>query len=242
MGRVRKRHVQTELIWVTRGGRRAGAGRKPKGREAGESHDRRPEVSPRHPLHVSTKLTRAIGNLRRHRAYAAIRAALRVALRRADIRVVHMSIQANHLHLIVEADSAEALSRGMQAFQISAAKRLNAEAPRVGGVRRKGKVFEDRYHAEAITCPRFARNAVAYVLNNWRRHHEDEPLAARSWRVDPYSSGISFDGWKEHPGPWPVPDGYEPLPVAKPTCWLLRAGWRQRGRTISLFETPGPWR
>jgi REP element-mobilizing transposase RayT len=241
MARARKRHVQVELPWRTRGGRRVGAGRPPKGREAGVAHDRRPAVTARHPLHVSTKLVRAVGNLRRHRAYAAIRAALRVAARRADMRVVHISIQANHLHLIVEADSAEALSRGMQAFQISAAKRLNAEAPRPGGVRRRGRVFADRYHAVAITTPRVARHTLAYVLNNWRRHREDEPLAHRGWRVDPYSSGVAFVGWKEHPEPWPIPPGYEPLPVARPRSWLLRAGWRGQG-AISLFETPGPAR
>ncbi len=39
---------------------------------------------------------------------------------------------------------------------------------------RKGAVFTHRYHATALTTPTQTRNALAYVLNNWRRHNEDK--------------------------------------------------------------------
>ena len=38
---------------------------------------------------------------------------------------------------------------------------------------RTGKVFQFRYHRVDITTPRQMRCALAYVLNNWRRHRED---------------------------------------------------------------------
>src|SRR4029079_10068870 len=109
--------------------------------------------------------------------------------------IVHLSIQSNHLHLIVEAEHKTALAKGMQAFQISAAKQINQIISKRRGVRRRGRVFSERYHARALKSPRSVRNAVAYVLNNWRRHREDRAELARTWGVDPYSSGVYFNGW-----------------------------------------------
>src|SRR5205814_9644640 len=93
--------------------------------------------------------------------------------RRCDFRIVHLSIQRTHLHLLVEADDKAALASGMQGFQISAAKQLNAAISRGKPQRRRGTVFPDRYHAEIITSPRQARHSLAYVLANWRKHRED---------------------------------------------------------------------
>ena len=42
------------------------------------------------------------------------------ALGRFGLRVFDFSVQGNHLHLIVEADSSESLSRGMQGLCIRA--------------------------------------------------------------------------------------------------------------------------
>jgi putative transposase len=79
------------------------------------------------------------------------------------VRIVHMSIQGNHVHLIVEAIDEKALAAGVQRFEIILAKAIN----RV--LERKGKVVAFRYHRVDITTPRQMRNALSYVLNNWRR-------------------------------------------------------------------------
>jgi len=130
----------------------------------------------------------------------------------------------------------------MQAFTISAAKRMNAALTRVNPEtqvleRRKGKVFSDRYHAEVISNRRQARHALAYVLNNWRKHRED---ARTNAPVDRFSSGISFRGWTAHADPefrFLVPTGYEPMVVWEPRTWLLSVGWMIYGR-IDFFEIP----
>ena len=49
-----------------------------------------------------------------------------------ECRIVQLSIQGTHVHLIVEADSKRALSTGMKAFQVSAAKHINAAVSRAG--------------------------------------------------------------------------------------------------------------
>ncbi len=176
-----------------------------------------------------------VGRLRRPAAYRALRAAAAHVLGRADFRIVHVSVQHNHVHLLVEAVDRRALARGVQAFEIVAARRLNRALGRP-----RGRVFVHRYHATVLTTPRQARHCLAYVLNNWRRHREDRRTpAARRAAIDPYSTAIHFDGWRGVAGRFATPPGYEPMPAAAPTVWLLTTGWRRHG-PIDPREVPGP--
>jgi REP element-mobilizing transposase RayT len=254
IGAIKMGSAERALEFRTWGGRRRGAGRKPS--KPGIHHRRvrrRPALSGREPVHVVVRVVPAVGRLRRPKAYQAIRRALITVLLRGRMRVVHLSIQRNHVHPIVEAGDERALARGMQGFQISAARHLNAavsvEVRRAVGGRagrsllrepRRGQVFTDRYHAEIIDTPRRARHCLAYVLNNWRRHREDQAgPRQRSAPVDPYSSGICFDGWADHSTPFAFPRGYQPLVVSPASSWLLTTGWRRWG-PIDLAEVPGP--
>jgi REP element-mobilizing transposase RayT len=215
-----------------RGGARAGAGRKKTGLCSDAPHRQRPQVTRHQVQHVVVRTRKDVPRLRRGATYAAIARAVRHTLGEHAFRVVHTSIQHNHLHFLIEADDKHALSHGMRSLTITAARAIN----KVCG--RTGKVFAYRYHATAITSPRQMRNTLSYVLNNWRRHNEDErSLASRHATLDPYSTAIAFDGWKEAPR-FAVPAGYEPLPHAEATSWLLNVGWR-RHAPISAFETPG---
>jgi hypothetical protein len=112
----------------------------------------------------------------------------------------------------------------------------------VGALRLRARaVFADRYHLEVITSPTRARRALSYVLNNWRKHREDQQGAARTWLVDAFSSGISFPDWKELEDKhvmWPIRDGYDPLFVRLPASWLLREGWKLGGGSISARDVP----
>jgi len=237
----RKRHTQVSMKFRTWGGKRPGAGRPPKGPRASERHQRRPTLRPGQPVHVVLRVARDVGCLRTREMYLAIRQATLTAARRDDFRIVHLSIQGTHVHLLVEADRRTALARGMQGFQISAARHLNAAVSRRRGTRRTGTVFTDRYHLRILSTPRAVRNALAYVLNNWRHHGEDRTGRARTWTLDPFSSAVSFPGWQELAGAaatFAPPPTYRPLVTWPPKTWLLRAGWLRPGR-IGAFEVPG---
>jgi putative transposase len=148
---------------------------------------------------VVLRVVSAVGSLRRRCVYQAVREATLTTARREDFRIVHLSIQRTHVHLLVEADDKKALARGMQGFQISAAKHLNAAISKAKpGPRRRGPVFPDRYHAEIITSPRQARHALCYVMNNWRKHQEDHRAPMSAWTVDWFSSAAMFPGWAEY--------------------------------------------
>jgi REP element-mobilizing transposase RayT len=229
------------MVFRTHGGKRRGAGRKPKGKRSSERHETRPEHDLRHPVHVTIRIVGSISGLRRRDLYLALREATIVTAKRQDFRIVHMSIQRDHLHLIVEADRKESLSKGVQGFSISAARQINKAITARGGGRRTGKVISDRFHARALTSPRAVRNTVAYVLNNWRHHGEDRARFTRTWNVDPFSSGAMFFGWKERedsPVLWPLPPTCSPLLVWRPRTWLLQS-WDKFHPLISVHEVPG---
>lgn len=245
MARARKRHAQLELPKLDkngqrRGGKRVGAGRPKRGKRASERHKKREAFKSREPLHVVLRAASVIATLRGFKTYHALRAAVVATFHRYDCRIVHLSIQRTHVHLLVEAQNRTALARGMQALQISAAKHINAVLSQREGARRRGSVFPDRYHVEILRTPRQARHALAYVLNNWRKHGEHRRAAAleHGWRVDPFSSAPLFAGFKDlDPETIRWPDTYLPFSLWEPRTWLLTEGWKRHG-LIRHDETP----
>src|SRR5262245_56444028 len=112
--RSRKRHVQQDLPFRKRGGKRKGAGRPKQRFRARERHKKRPALSSRSPVHVTLRLEKDIGTLRTRDTYHAFRRALSTARQRADFRVVEITLQNGHAHLIAEAADEVGLARGMQ--------------------------------------------------------------------------------------------------------------------------------
>jgi putative transposase len=251
MGRYRKIHIQQSLLNLAgtkvrdpRGGTRKGAGRPPTAGRRRTPHRRRAAFRASQPVHVSIKfldtVVKTVDGFRKMDLYKALRRALVTTGRREDMRIVHVSIQDSHLHLIVEADGKTALARGIQGFKISAAKWINRAIWERGGRKgplRKGAVFAERYFSEVIRSPRQARNALSYVLNNWRRHRLDQGELAHKL-IDKFSTALMFDGWRDFDRrEWSIPRDYESLVVWEPRTWLLREGWRRHG-LISVYERP----
>jgi hypothetical protein len=160
--------------------------------------------------------------MRSGRAFSALARAL-AAASRDSFRVVHFSVQTDHVHLIVEADSGDWLRRGLNGLTCRAARAMNRTWTR------RGPIWADRYHARALATPREVRNGLVYVLLNFRKH-----LRAPA-TVDPRSSGAWFDGWSHEPSE--PPD--QSRPVAKAKTWLASIGWRRAGGPIAVHEQPG---
>ena len=201
------------------GGRRAGAGRKPKPGRRSVSHRRRSMHDPRCPVHVTMRVASGLLSLRDGAPFAA----LREALSRSSgptFRVLHFSVQRDHVHLVVEADAPTGLSRGVQGMAIRIARAVNR------ALGRRGRVWGDRFHARALTSPREVRNALVYVLNNFRKHRP----GARGF--DPCSSAAWFAGWRKA-----VPRAPGQSPVARARTWLASVGWWRHGR-IGTDERP----
>ena len=220
MDRRRPRQLDLPAL-QTWGGRRAGAGRKPAACvRPGPPHARRPAHHGRHPVHVTLRTRPGVSSLRSNAAFRELTRALTRSSRRA-FRLTQFSVQTDHLHLIVEAESATTLIRGVQGLAVRCARAVN----RAG--HRRGPVWIHRYHAHALHTPREVRHALVYVLLNFRKHLRAGP------GIDPRSSGPWFDGWA-HPPPAPSATS----PVASPRTWLGTVGWRRAGGAIDRREAP----
>ncbi len=213
-----------------RGGPRPGAGRPRASANPPVHHVRRPPVPRDCPSHVTLRLLRGLPALRNRRFLRELRASLRDACERRGFRVVHYSVQRNHLHLLVEAAGKEALGRGMKAIAARVARAVH----RAFGL--SGPVLHGRYHLRVLRTPREVRNALASVLLNARKHWRERHGSPPPERVDEASSGRWFQGWRRAFGSRePPPEHPE---VAPPRTWLLSVGWRRHG-LIDPAEVPG---
>ena len=195
---------QLPLPLPRRGGKRRGAGRKPKGPRALVSHRSRARFDKPTPAHVTLRVREEVWSMRSRRSFRRIKSCFEKSCGRFGGRVVEFSVQGNHLHLIVEADSNAALSRALQGLCIRIAKALNAL------MKRAGAVFADHYHARLLRTPTELVRAIRYVLGN-AAHHFGGATAGEAAR-DPFSSAALA----ERAGV-----------LATPLGWLLRVGWRR---------------
>lgn len=202
-----------------RGGARAGAGRKPGPRPL-VPHRARPVHRARHPVHVTLRARGGLPSFREQALFTAMNEAIAAATKsRTDFRVLHFSVQTNHVHFVVEAHDARALSRGMLGLNVRLARGLN----RV--LRARGRVWGERYHAHPLKTPREVRNALVYVLMNAKKH------GVRLAGLDRFSSAQWFDGFAD------VRPSSSRRPTAEAKTWLADVGWRMRG-LIRLDERP----
>jgi REP element-mobilizing transposase RayT len=170
-------------------------------------------------VHVTLRTTPGLASLRAREVFPHIQRAFG-AVSGASFRLLQFSVQSDHLHLLVEADTPTRLARGMQGLAARTAKAIN----RV--LHRRGTVWAERYHAHALKTPREVRNVLVYVLQNFKKH------VRGAQGLDPCSSAAWFTGW--HTAVERIVG--RPL-VVKPRTWLAAVGWRRLG-LIDINEAP----
>jgi len=140
-------------------------------------------------------------------------------------QIVHFTIQATHLHLIVEASDKRTLARGVMGLEIRVARTINKL------LKRTGRFWKERYHRHDLRTPTETRNVLRYVLLNVQKHHR---IAIDRAFADPQSSAASFDGFSRPPR---LVENGQPWAFVKPRTWLLGVGWRRYG-LIDPSEPP----
>lgn len=217
---------QQSFVFRPHGGARKGAGRKPRAERVGLiPHVPRGAHSSHHPVHVTARALPGAPNLRTERIYAALVRVFAAASEKG-FGLLHFAVQGNHLHLIAEADDATALARGIQRLLSGAAMAINALLGRAG------RLWRDRHHRKALTCPSQVRNALIYVLFNDRKHQQENGRFGRGAYegMDPFTSWLWLDGWADEARPSEEAlQRAGPRGVARPSTWLARTGWRAGG-------------
>jgi len=221
---------QLELQLPSWGGRREGAGRRRATPRARVAHVVRPAVHRWNPLLVTMRMREDVPDLRQRAAWVVIVSTLRAFRGTTALSFAHYSVQTNHMHLIGESSDREALARGMQAFSTRLAKGINARFDR------HGPVFDARYHARELRTPSEVRSALRYVLLNTRRHAAQAGRSMPACWIDPRSTAVTFDGWRDKPM---LDERDADFGTSPARSWLLRSGWRRHG-LLELSEIPGP--
>ena len=166
-----KKQISMKLNGGSWGGRRSSAGRK-RIHSKGVSHRRRESISARTPMHINFKYRTLIKN---KYCLSLLKRAILNA-RRHGLRVIHFSLQSNHVHLIIEAENNFILTKGMRSLTVTFAKGLH-----------KGKVQLERYHLHVLKNIRETRNAIRYVLFNQQKHEKGTYS-----KIDGYSSLLNL--------------------------------------------------
>ena len=204
------------------GGPRRGAGR-PRGTRPRVVHRPRERIVARVPVHVTIRLRGGIPSLRQPRFVRRFRTSLGEACIRHGFRVVHYSIQRDHVHLLIEARNNRSIACGMKSVGARIGKLVNRL------FQRSGKVLDGRYHLRPLRTPLEVRRALRYVLLNHRHHaaqRRNTSVQSVAAAPDPASSGRWFDGWRIAAAPPKAADVRE---VAAARTWLLQIGWRRHG-------------
>jgi hypothetical protein len=124
-------YVMEKRMGSGHGGPRKGAGAKRKGRGQ-ERYRPRAEFHRLTPAYVTLRVVEGLAGLRNPSLVREVRKTFAKGCERGDFRLVEYSIQHNHLHLIVEAESHTALSRGMISISARFARAVNRVLLRAG--------------------------------------------------------------------------------------------------------------
>lgn len=202
----------------------------PSGTFQSAKHVARPAHHEHTPLLVTMRAAARTPGLRSQVVFGAIERELRHGSRNG-LRIVHFSVQNDHVHLVVEADDGRALSRGLQRLASRLAMVVNAV------MRRGGRLWRERYHRLDLETPTQVRNAYVYVLMNVRKHAVARGAFSEHVfaELDSRSSARWFIGWHPREGPPPQAPELPPRAAAETPSvvpaktWLATTGWKRCG-------------
>ena len=168
MNKKLRKNTQTSLINIK------GAGRPPI-HDAGIRHTERPVITRPSSLHLTVKIKSIKADLKNKSILKILKRAILNA-RKQKLKIVHFSLEYDHLHLLVEASNNIELSKGMQSFGVTIAKAINRRC------KLKGGVYKHRYDFRKITSSSELKKVLSYIFNNGVKHKTSTSI------VNPYNS------------------------------------------------------
>lgn len=151
-----------------------GAGRSAK-HDAGIRHTSRPKISRPTSLHLTIKVKSIKANIKNKIILHMLKRAILNA-RRQGLKVIHFSLEYDHVHLLIEADNNLTLGKGMKALGVTLAKRIN----KFRGL--KGAVYKHRYHFRRVGSSAQLKKVMNYIFSNGVKHGTSKSI------ICPYNS------------------------------------------------------
>ncbi len=139
-----------------------GAGR-PALNDPGIRHTKRPLLKKPTSLHLTVKIKKNKAEIKNKSVLAILKRSILNA-RRQGLRVIHYSLEYDHVHLLIEADNNHILGKGMQAFGVTFSKAINRLK------KLTGEVYKHRYHFRRISSSKELKNVMNYIFTNGVKH------------------------------------------------------------------------
>lgn len=131
--------------------------------DRGIRHIERPRFNRPRSFHLTIKVKSNKADIQNKKILKALHHAI-FRGRLKGLKIVHYTLEFNHVHLLVEASCNRVMHSGMQALGISLAKAIN----RFKSL--KGSVYKHRYHYRQISSPRDLKNVLHYIFHNGIKH------------------------------------------------------------------------
>jgi REP element-mobilizing transposase RayT len=127
-------------------------------------HRKREKLPAKTPIHATIKIrSNIVQTLRNKIVFKKISKAI-LRARVQGLRIIHFTVQKDHLHLLIETHNNKELAKGMQALGISLAKSLK------NLTKVKGPIYKERYHLHILKTVQEIKNVKAYILGNAHKH------------------------------------------------------------------------
>ena len=139
-----------------------GAGR-PRVHDPGIAHRSRPFLERASSLHLTIKVKAIKAEMKNKAVLSMLKRAILNA-RKKGLKIIHYSLEFDHVHLLVEADDNAELAIGMQSFGVTLSKAINRMR------KMKGAVYKHRYHFRQISSSRELKYVMKYIFSNGVKH------------------------------------------------------------------------
>lgn len=147
---------QTSLLNLRKAGRKAI-------HDPGIRHTHRPVFKKPASLHLTIKIAKEKSNLKNKEVLSILKRAI-LNSRKMGLRVIHFTLEYDHIHLLIEAENNHLLGKGMQSFGVTLSKAINKLK------KTSGQVYRHRYHFRKITSARQLKNVMNYIFRNGLKH------------------------------------------------------------------------
>jgi hypothetical protein len=100
------------------------------------------------------------------------------------LRIVHYSLEHDHVHLYAEASDNKTLAKGMKALGGSLVKKIHRH------LGTKGSFYKTRYHLRILRSAMEVKHVLNYILKNGIKHKRTTSI------IDPYNSAATLHDFK----------------------------------------------
>ncbi len=132
-------------------------------------HRKREVFSKPKSMHLTIKIEAIKGRIKNKSILKVLKRAI-LRARGRGLRIVHFTLEYNHVHLLVESSNEKTLALGMMVFGVTFSKGINKYHAT------SGRVYRHRYHQRFIKTARDLKHVMNYIFTNGIKHQSTKSI------------------------------------------------------------------